>query len=245
MKRKLQTYTLTLTAAGPVFVGSGKEISKKEYLRLKDGTVLVLDIEKFYSFIEKKHLEKQYLDFMLKNDRMSLGNWILNQEIQVKDIQNCIRYRLKNSDMELEYGRPVQIMEYIKDSYGQPYIPGSSVKGMMRTILLCNDICEHPQKYERIAADMERELFQNRNQNVSRKRVLAASMKNAEVECYHLLNRFEKKRENAVNDRLSGIIIGDSKPLQTDDLTLCQKVEVHPDGAEKKLNLSSLRHKSR
>lgn len=78
MKRKLQTYTLTLTAVGPVFVGSGKEISKKEYLRLKDGTVLVLDIEKFYSFIEKKHLEKQYLDFMLKNDRMSLGNWILN-----------------------------------------------------------------------------------------------------------------------------------------------------------------------
>lgn len=237
MKRKLQTYTLTLTAAGPVFVGNGKEISKKEYIRLKDGTVLVLDIEKFYSFIEKKHLEKQYLDFMLKNDRMSLGSWILNQEIQVKDIQNCIRYRLKNSDMELEHGKPVQIMEYIKDPYGQPYIPGSSVKGMMRTILLCNDICEHPQKYERIAADMERELFQNRNQNVGRKRVLAASMKKAEVECYHLLNRFEKKRENAVNDRLSGIIIGDSKPLRTDDLTLCQKVEVHPDGAEKKLNL--------
>ena len=237
MKRKLQTYTLTLTAVGPVFVGSGKEISKKEYIRLKDGTVLVLDIEKFYSFIEKKHLEKQYLDFMLKNDRISLGSWILNQEIQVKDIQNCIRYRLKNSDMELEHGKPVQIMEYIKDPYGQPYIPGSSVKGMMRTILLCNDICEHPQKYERIAADMERELFQNRNQNVGRKRVLATSMKNTEVECYHLLNRFEKKRENAVNDRLSGIIIGDSKPLRTDDLTLCQKVEVHPDGAEKKLNL--------
>ena len=237
MERKLKTYTLTLTAVGPVFVGSGKEISKKEYLRLKDGTVLILNIEKFYSFIEKKHLEKQYLDFMLKKDRMSLGSWILNQGIQVKDIQNCIRYRLKNSDMELERGKPVQIMEHVKDPYGQPYIPGSSVKGMMRTILLCNDICEHPQKYEWIVSDMERELFHNRNQNVSRKRVLATSIKNAEVECYHLLNRFEKKKENAVNDRLSGIIISDSKPLQADDLTLCQKIEVHPDGTEKKLNL--------
>ncbi len=237
MERKLQTYTLTLTATGPVFVGSGKEITKKEYIRLKDGTVLILDIEKFYAYIEKKHLEKEYLDFMLKNDRMPLGSWIMNQGIQVKDIQNCIRYCLKNSDMVLERGARVQIMEHVKDPYGQPYIPGSSVKGMMRTILLCNDICENPRKYERIAADMERELFQNRNQNVNRKRVLAASIKNAEVECYHLLNRVEKKRENAVNDRMSGIIISDSKPLQTNDLTLCQKVEVHPDGTEKKLNL--------
>ena len=37
-------------------------------------------------------------------------------------------------------GETIEVLSFVKDSYNLPYVPGSSLKGMLRTILLENDI---------------------------------------------------------------------------------------------------------
>ena len=69
MKRVLKTYQLELKVCGPVFVGSGAEIQKKEYLFLNRKTVGIADINKLYMLVKKKHLEKDFESFMVTNGR--------------------------------------------------------------------------------------------------------------------------------------------------------------------------------
>lgn len=46
-------------------------------------------------------------------------------------------------------------MTCVTDPYGNPYIPGSSLKGMLRTILLSKDIDQDQIKYKRIRVRSE------------------------------------------------------------------------------------------
>ena len=58
-----------------------------------------------------------------------------------------------------------------------------------------------------------------------------------EQNAFHTLNRPKSKIQDAVNDKLSGLIVGDSAPLSMKDLMLCQRTELHRDGEEKSLNV--------
>ena len=53
MERKLKTYQIHLKVNGPVFVGDGNEIQKKEYMFLNRNTIGVIDGAKFYMIQEK------------------------------------------------------------------------------------------------------------------------------------------------------------------------------------------------
>ena len=57
MNRSLKVYDLSLKVQGPVFVGSGYEIQKKEYLFLNRSTVGIVDAEKLYLLAKRRHLE--------------------------------------------------------------------------------------------------------------------------------------------------------------------------------------------
>ena len=236
MNRKLKTYKLLLTVKGPVFIGSGKEISKKEYIYLPGKEVQIMNIDKIYSLCEKNRLEKSYVDFLMNGYKEPLGQWLEKKKVRPSEIEACIRYRLSNQDAQLERGKALQIMEFVKDSYGQPYVPGSSVKGMLRTILLTADILKHPQKYSEYRENITREVFGRREGKVNRRAVLSRTIRDIENKNFHTLSRTEKMAD-AVNDYMSGMIVSDSTPLEISDLVLCQKIEKHADGRETKLNL--------
>lgn len=119
------------------------------------------------------------------------------------------------------------------DPYGNPYIPGSSIKGMLRTVLLYADILKRPEKYRMDVLKMKEDLY---NSGQRRDKVLLRNIKEIESKGFHTLNRTEKKQD-AVNDSLSGLIIGDSQPVSRKDIILCQKWEKHPDGKCKTLNV--------
>ena len=54
-------------------------------------------------------------------------------------------------------------------------------------------------------------------------------------ETFHTLKREKVKKENAVCDELSGLRISDSRPLNTKDLILCQKIDKGIDGKDQML----------
>ena len=232
MKHSLKVYDLILTVKGPVHIGNGLEIKKKEYIYFPERKkVMIPKLETMYSDILKLHKQKEFEAFMLHSN-ITLKEWIEQQRIPMSHLEKWKWYELDCGDMIEQREKPVQIMACIKDAYGMPYVPGSSLKGMLRTILLSYDIKQHPEKYQEI----KEYVYQSLRKKVKRTEYLSYEAKKMETIGFHTLSRKDKKEE-IVNDYMAGLQIGDSLPLTTDDLTLCEKLEYHVDGTEKRLNL--------
>lgn len=233
MKQNLKTYRLTLKTAGPVYVGSGREISKKEYIFLGKNAVAVLDIAKMYKEFKKTRKDKLFEKYLLEGNRENLNTWLNKAGILPEQVKPFIKYTLNNSDAELKDKSRLQIMEIMKDPYGRPYIPGSSLKGMLRTILLSWDVTQEKEKYAEDRKSIVSEVFSKGKGN--RNSILKKNITNIEGKSFFTLQREETRQGDAVNDYLQGLIVSDSEPLEVEDLTLCQRIELHTDGTENRL----------
>lgn len=232
MRDYLKEYEVELETVGPLFIGSGRELNKKEYL-LVNGKIMVMDIAKLFQFMSEKGLLEEFEAFFLDNSKKDLFWFFKRNGVDFDEIADCIRYKIKQSDTSLERGTTATVMEFVKDPYGLPYIPGSSIKGMLRTALLADDIATHKDMYEAEKAKLNAAVQKGGKRNS----LLRKETKNLETISFNKLGRNEKRKADAVNDVLSGLIISDSKPLEINDMVLCQRVEYHVDGLEKNLNV--------
>lgn len=233
MNNYLKEYHVELTTLGPVHVGNGKQINKKEYIDADKGKVGICDINKLYQFLKSKHIAGEFEKYVLYNYRDDLTKWLRNNGIEYSDVAQCMRYVLECGDAIIDRETKLQVMECIKDSYGNPYIPGSTLKGMFRTIILASDIINNPLKYSTEKSNLQRNIDINKKRQI----YLRKQMKAIEDTAFKTLKRNERDPLAAVNDYMQGFIVSDSRPLNTNDLILCQKVEIHTDGNEKRLNL--------
>lgn len=234
MNRYLKCYRVTLRTLAPVFTGSGKEIGKKEYFFQEQDKIAIPDIQRLYGQICQMGKGDAFEAYLLGKQNTDLTTWLQEQDISVEDIMPCVAYTLDYMDVAMEKdARRMQVMECIKDPYGNPYIPGSSIKGMLRTILLGAEIAEKPQRYQ----ESKRNLKRNLEQRASRTAYLKKEIAGIEGVAYRTLAREKTKPWDAVNDVMQGLIVSDSEPLSTESLALCQKVDVDTQGTEKRLPL--------
>lgn len=233
MNDYLKLYKAKILVMSPTFVGSGKDISKKEYrLSTEEQKVVIYDPAKFYQIMKKAGKVSHYENFLMNDSRTDLETWMRDNRIGISSVDEAIRYTVSCGD-RMELGKSkVQIMEFAKDPYGFPYVPGSSIKGMLRTILLGYEISQNPKKYNQQAEQIKR--FHNDRPD---RKYYRRETNDIEVSTFNTLNREGSKIENAVNDNLQGLVISDSKPLKLEDLVLCQKIEYHTNNEEKPLNI--------
>lgn len=234
MKQYLKSYRIVMHTIGPVFIGNGKEIGKKEYVFLNNKQVGIPDMQGLYQELSRRRKEMYFEDYLLGNNKMGLTEWLKKQNIKMNDIKPFIRYTLDCGDAIIEKGgNKLQVMECVKDAYEMPYIPGSSLKGMFRTILLGADVFKSFEKYKR----EKRDMWQKLTVNAGRMYYLKSNVDSIEKVAFRQLNRPETKPGDAVNDILQGLKISDSAPISTDNLVLCQKIDRHPNGVERELPL--------
>lgn len=233
MKPYLKSYQVTLQALGPVFIGSGREIGKKEYIFLTQQEAAVPDMEKFYQALADRNKAAAFEDYLLGYSRDDLTAWLRKQKIRLAEIKPYMKYTLDCSDAVIERGVRLQLMECMKDAYGCPYIPGSSLKGMFRTILLGSDILKNPDKYRKAKSTLKR----NAPVKKARNAYLGRDISDIEAAAFRTLERQGSKPKDAVNDCLQGFRVSDSEPLSLSSLMLSQRVELHTNGVEKKLPL--------
>ena len=113
MKKYLKSYRIHLKVLGPVFIGSGKELSKKEYLFYNKNQIAVIDIVKFYLELKKIKKLDSFEAFML-DEHENLGAWIRKNQINHSIIDKCIKYTLDKGDIE-ETKRKNVMLEFVKD----------------------------------------------------------------------------------------------------------------------------------
>lgn len=217
MKNFLKNYEFTLTVKGPVHIGSGQTLSKMDYFFYKD-RIYFPNFHKMFSYIKQMHLINDYESFMY-SARNDLTYWLNRKRIISTVAEKCTDYSVALS--KLPNLKSWELNAFIKDPYCNPYIPGSSLKGLIRTLLLAKEIVDNPDDFTEIKSEIY-EYIKNTSGNIKSK--LNNESSNLEKIAFHKLNCSDN-RKNAVNDVFKGLIVSDSQPLSTNDLIITQKMD--------------------
>lgn len=230
MESYLEQYEIVLETIGPVHIGCNSSIGKKEYIARRDkGQIQILDPKHFWEGIISRGLQDQYCDLIMKEKR-SIQEWLIEHKISNKDVQPWISHTLYSEDRDLFRYLKAGIQLCIKDAYGKPYIPGSSLKGAIRTAVLNRDIWIHPEKYDVVKRSIEAIKYKKS------KSYLQKEVRQIEEIGFCTLDRRSQKRDIA-NDYFAGLYVGDSAPLSEKDLTLFVKADLSLKGNHRKINL--------
>ncbi len=226
MQDYLKHYNMRITAQSPIHVGDGTKLSKKEYIR-QGSRITVPNTAKMFRDLQLLHLDRAYAEFVLSAnyDRTDLGWWLKKKGVMPQRIDSWRLYSMDAGDAFVKKpggggDTPKEILTFTKDPYGLPYIPGSSLKGMLRTAIICWRIHKTPTLY----ADKIKDLMQAASLGGKRNSFLRRQTDDLEAAVLHTLARTDK-RSNAVNSIMSGFIVSDSKPLPLTQLTLAQKID--------------------
>lgn len=211
----MKYYKLKLKVLSPVHIGSGEQIGKREYVYNRNKQqICIFDSKKMFSSLLSKGLANKYESYLISNPKGVTLEMFLNQNgIVESDYMKWVKYFLS---CPLNDKRSLQnINSFVKDSYGCPYIPGSSIKGALRTVIL------------------KQYLFKNQDKFKSENNI-----KSVETIAFNRLRENTKRKINdATNDTFRGLIISDSKPLSVNDLIVCKKLDIKEDSSVKTPNV--------
>lgn len=137
----LQIFDLTLNVWAPLFVGNGSSYTKKEYMyNTRNGKVSFLDEQKFFSFLVERDLVDKYEQFMLSHQS---NLWaFLTKDCGISDVElkTLTRYQIVAGDALDAKHSLKGIHAFQRDAQGHAYIPGSSIKGALRTAWLLSAV---------------------------------------------------------------------------------------------------------
>ena len=211
----LQEYTLTLTTKAPVFVGSGVVYGKMDYIfDAVRKTVSFIDQTQFFQLLIDRDLIDKYESFILNKRPSDTIQYFLKNicKLDAKTINSLIVNRVSAADALDE-----EIQAFIRRADGRAYIPGSSLKGCLRTVLLTNMLLRDSNKVYPI-------------------NIKQLNIKKLESKYLHTL-QITKKQPDMVNSVMRGISISDSEPIDEKNMILASKIDSFPDGFKNRINV--------
>ena len=215
----LQIFDLVLTTQSPLFVGDGKTILKKSYLYNKRANqISIFDEEKFFALLLQRNLVDPFEKFMLGE----LNNLFvfLTQDCHLTeaDWKPAVRYVFDAGAALDAHQKLTDIQSFIRDAAGRVYLPGSGVKGALRTILLHQMICEEGIEHTQLKPDL---------------RIKCGVI--PEESYLHTLKLDQNKPDNMVNSILRGVQVSDSMPVSDENVVLADKWDSQVNGTLKKV----------
>lgn len=209
----LENYRIELRTCGPVFIGAGFKYSKNSYLfNPQAKTISIICEDALMKWIIKSGNTDAYERYVLTESGMGLNRMLDRMSISSGDKQKLIRYTIDVGNVLRDGFSLKQIDAFIRDASGEAYIPGSSLKGALRTVLLFNEIRKNGEFQERGRGTIPEDAY------------------------FHVLE-LSRRKNDAVNSIMRGISISDSARIPDSALTLAQKVDLRQDGTKNKLNL--------
>ena len=198
MKTEYKTFQFSLLAMAPIHIGNGEKYTSREFI-YENGHFYFPDMGKFYNRMVEKGYDQKFERFLQETKPNARNNRLISF---LEDNRICDRnfggYRIIETELEtnnnyLRGGALNQVSKFIRDPFGNPYIPGSSLKGAIRTILM------------------------NTNPDWNNENVVKDKKENKS-----LIPWGAKKGQN-YDDLFNTIRVSDSKPFRNDSLILVQK----------------------
>lgn len=221
----LQVFDLILKTKSPVFIGCGKSYTKKEYLfDPKRHIVSFLDERAMFTYLAEHNLADSYESYMLGNMGRNLWDFLVNIcKIPTSQINHWTRCRIDAGDALDDDHTLKEIQRFVRNGNDEIYVPGSSIKGALRTVLLKSMLLQsapkNPDPYLPFIRNgsFEEDYFhtlslkKGRNQNV--------------------------QVDNPLNSILQGVRVSDSLPIPASSLCLTRKIDVFTDDSYNQINI--------
>ena len=200
MKTEYRTFQFSLLAMAPIHIGNGDKYTSREFI-YENGYFYFPDMGKFYNRMVEKGYDQKFERFLQERKPRASNNrlisFLLDNRISDRDFGG---YRIKETGFETEknnidskLGTINEVSKFMRDAFGNPYIPGSSLKGAIRTILM------------------------NTNPDWNNKNVVKDKKENK------FLIPWGAKKGQEFNDLFNDIRVSDSKPFSNESLILVQK----------------------
>ena len=229
MREYLKKYEVTIKTKGPVYIGSGNNIIKKEYyFDEKSERIYFFDFGKLFKGIIDKNLEKEYQEYMFNTKAsMDLAGFFKKNGVSIKDVKSWSNYSVDaNNIYDMKSFKSKGINTFIKEAGNRNYIPGSSLKGAIRTALLVDGIVNNEKAFFNIG----NKIMKDDRGNMARQNISSI-----ESDILRTLNRKDTNKSDAVNDIMSCIKVSDSEVIPNEYMTLCQRMDRNVDGDEHNL----------
>lgn len=225
----LTAYTVQLEVQSPLFIGSGETINKKEYLYIpKENKAVMFDLKKMATYLQEKNLIKQYQTFLMNEKERDLEKFFRLHNISSKEYARFTDYTIDMEGESVQGDKPMRELHlFVKDAQGNPYIPGSSLKGALRTAMLVYQIYATEKNYKEKREIRAKKWIDELNQcNASAvKRKLGEESQNYEATWLNRLGLLDTKSNDMVNSVMRGISVSDSLPIEKKQLMLVQKID--------------------
>ena len=242
MGKRYQYYTAALETLTPVHIGCGEKLTKLDYVYSdQTGTVYVLDPMKLFHGLQQYGLLNIFTAGLPAS--VSMTDFLSQHAVPEKAYAAWAMYSFAASRTTVERGQNA-IQKFVKDAYGLPYIPGSGLKGALRTVLAADAVLRERKAFSETAAQIRQTVEDERKKQASegigryrfRKDLLARERSGIETEIFYTLSRDRKQKSAVVNDCMAGLIVGDSSPAAAECLTLSQKIDLFQSGDENAIN---------
>jgi len=204
MKTDYRTFQFSLLAMAPIHIGNGEKYTSREFIYEK-GQYYFPDMGKFYNrMVEKGHGHK-FEQFLQETKPSARNNRLISflDDNRVLD-RDFGGYRIVETGLEIDknnrdfkLGTINEVAKFMRDPFGSPYIPGSSLKGAIRTILMNTN----PDWNNKSAVDSR-----GRSPKENKKMISWGAKKGQEF-----------------NDLFHAIRVSDSEPIKNEQIILVQK----------------------
>lgn len=146
--KNYKVYKMSLTTLSPIFIGSGETLNKSAYFYFGK-EVNVIDEKKLVKLLRSRRgLFEEFMSYASAGN-LNLTKFLENNIPNFKNL-DISKYKLMyHSNAITTKGKKGLngINTFIKSSNGKPYIPGSSIKGFIRTALIASEIRKNKDRY--------------------------------------------------------------------------------------------------
>lgn len=231
MSTRLKKYLLEIETESPVHIGNGEKHLPYEFVYQPEIKRFgLLNEGKWLKFLKDNKLYEKYeKDAMIKN--FKVYDWMCKNSIEPWD-KDIYRYIIDGVEQDKHKGLN-DVSCHIKNYKGEPYIPGSSIKGMLRTAILS---CHLAQKRRAYTEEWESISYCIRSNNA---REVRKCILDIEEKCFGKLPKKDgtKNHSDQVLDVFRVILVSDTEAVPVENITIVQKSDWGKKTVEKGKNL--------
>ncbi|MCP8309200.1 MAG: type III-A CRISPR-associated RAMP protein Csm5 [archaeon] len=143
MSQLVETHNYTIETISPIHIGSGEKLFRTDYV-IHGGRLYVINIDRLIDSLKAE--QAKIFSQLIQKGNISIAL----QSLNVKP-NDYIKYAKYVIPCDFQLGQKLQT--HIKDIDYKPYIPGSSIKGSIRTAI-CYNLFAIPKERERLIQEV-------------------------------------------------------------------------------------------
>lgn len=155
---------LTMEFLTPLHIGSGKTLRfGQDVFRSKDGDLFVISFDRLLEeFSKDKRLFAQITDALSRGE--GVERLIPKERLKKYEI-----YKLEN----VSTAYATDVSGFIKDAYSRPFVPASSIKGGLRTLIFRAFLTDHPEFVKKFEDSLPRGRIREEDRKRIKQRALS------------------------------------------------------------------------